>query len=198
MSNLVFPTLPGARIALSRAPTWESTVQKSVSGCSVALTAFTYPIWKYSLQFEFLRSGAEAELQAIVGFFNRHYGRTDTWLFDDDEDNTATAEVFGVGDGTTREFWLTRIFGGFIEPVTDTRTLTAITINGVATTAYVAATGGKITFATAPAAGAQLRWTGTYYRRCRFDDDVLDTDRFLYQLWEARSVAFVTAKVRPA
>lgn len=198
MSNLVFPALPGVQIDVTRTPMWESTVQQSVSGCSVALTAYTFPLWRYTLAFEFLRSGAEAELQALVGFFNRHGGRTDTWLYNDDEDNTAIDEQFGIGNGATSQYWLGRAFGGFVEPVTDVNVLDEVTVGGVATTAYVLGAGGRIQFATAPAIGAALRWSGTFYRRCRFDTDSLGVDRFLAQLWRAKSVEFVTVKVRPS
>lgn len=198
MSNLIFPVLPGAQIGITRSPMWESTVQKSVSGCSVALTAYTYPLWKYTLNFEFLRSGTEVELQSIVGFFNKHYGNTDTWLFEDDEDNTVTAEPFGIGDGVTKKFWLARSFGGFTEPVTDTKSITDLTVNGTSTGAYSQSNGGAINFTNAPANGAILRWTGTFYRRCRFENTSLETERFLDRLWQAKSVDFITAKVRPA
>jgi len=249
MSNLIFPALPGVSIEVSKTPLWKSTVHESVSGCQVSASAMTYPRWRYKLRYEFLRSGAQAELQQLVGFFNRHRGRADTWLYFDDEDCIATAQQFGVGDGVTTDFYLVRDFGGFIEPVTDIKRIDSLTVGGVQayrmaedfpgntlsldftristletgpsmdldfTDAsyviweadesllpdalsifeidYTYAGGGRVQFVTAPAAGAPLIWTGEFYRRCRFRDDELDIERFLYLLWKAKTVEFETHK----
>lgn len=219
MSNLIFPALPGVSIEVSKTPLWKSTVHESVSGCQVSASAMTYPRWRYKLRYEFLRSGAQAELQQLVGFFNRHRGRADTWLYFDDEDCIATNQQFGVGDGVTKDFYLVRDFGGFVEPVTDIKTISSVTAGGVPmydslddapaeslsldfTTEtyqvwqndYAYAGGGRIQFTTAPAAGVPLVWTGEFYRRCRFRDDELDIERFLYLLWKAKTVEFETHK----
>lgn len=219
MSNLIFPALPGVSIEVSKTPLWKSTVHESVSGCQVSASAMTYPRWRYKLRYEFLRSGAQAELQQLVGFFNRHRGRADTWLYFDDEDCIATNQQFGVGDGVTKDFYLVRDFGGFVEPVTDIKTISSVTAGGVPmydslddapaeslsldfTTEtyqvwqndYAYAGGGRIQFTTAPAVGVPLVWTGEFYRRCRFRDDELDIERFLYLLWKAKTVEFETHK----
>lgn len=249
MSNLIFPTLPGVSIEVGKTPIWKSTVHESVSGCQVSASSMTYPRWRYRLSYEVLRSGAQAELQQLVGFFNRHRGRADTWLFFDDEDCVATDQQFGVGDGVTTDFYLVRGFGGFIEPVTDIKTISSVTAGGVPmygsaaeypgetlscdftrisslesgpsldldfSTAnynvwepdtsllpdalsvlgldYVYAGGGRVQFAAAPAAGVPLCWSGEFYRRCRFVEDELDVERFLYRLWKAKTVEFETHK----
>lgn len=196
MSDLVFPSLPGVSIEVSRSPVWESALQRSVSGCAVAITAYTFPLWKYRLRFELLRSGAEAELQQIAGFFNKHHGRVDTWRFFDEEDCTAIDQPFGAGDGVNRDFYLVRDFGGFVEPVRDVQAISVLKEAGVSTGAYTNLGSGHIQMAVAPAAGHVLTWSGTYYRRCRFDLDMLDLERFLYQLWKARTVQFSTEKGR--
>lgn len=219
MSNLIFPTLPGVSIEVGKTPIWKSTVHESVSGCQVSASSMTYPRWRYRLNYEVLRSGAQAELQQLVGFFNRHRGRADTWLFFDDEDCVATDQQFGVGDGVTTDFYLVRDFGGFIEPVTDVKTISSVTAGGVPMhdlleeaaaeslsldfltgtyqvwqADYAYAGGGRVQFATAPAAGVPLRWSGEFYRRCRFVEDELDVERFLYRLWKAKTVEFETHK----
>lgn len=219
MSNLIFPTLPGVSIEVGKTPIWKSTVHESVSGCQVSASSMTYPRWRYRLSYEVLRSGAQAELQQLVGFFNRHRGRADTWLFFDDEDCVATDQQFGVGDGVTTDFYLVRGFGGFIEPVTDIKTISSVTAGGVPMhdlleeaadeslsldfltgtyqvwqADYAYAGGGRVQFATAPAAGVPLRWSGEFYRRCRFVEDELDVERFLYRLWKAKTVEFETHK----
>lgn len=219
MSNLVFPSeLPGIKIEMSRTPVWKTTVHESVSGCETAIGSMTYPKWRYKLEFEVLRAGAEAELQQLVGFFNRHGGRADTWLFLDEEDHTVVDQQFGLGDGVTTTFYLYRESGGFVEPVTDIKTISSVTVlptssdslsmelsnevidigEGLALTIfkndYTYAGGGRIQFTTAPAAGVPLRWSGEFYRRCRFKDDMLNADRFLYHLWKVRAIEFDTSR----
>lgn len=54
-----------------------------------------------------------------------------------------------------------------------------------ALTAYTLGASGAITFGVAPAAGAQLSWTGSYYKRVRFDDDELDLRHEGGGLWTA-------------
>ncbi len=54
--------------------------------------------------------------------------------------------------------------------------------------------GGVVTLAVAPATSAFLTWSGTYYWRCRFEDDQTAFQNFLYQLWEAKQVRFRTVK----
>lgn len=365
MSNLVFPTLPGASIDVKRSPSWESNVQRSVSGRSIGITAFTYPLWKYRVSFEFLRADSVGELEEIVGFFNKHRGRTDTWLFLDEDDYLVANQQIGLGDGVTTSFQLVRSYGGFVEPITEPKQFDSVKVGGVekssaprtnifkhsteadtnngwflgtnltrigkttapdgsntatvystgstgnafvqqlvslaANTTYTLsvwaklisgsapsagaliisdhdidgsgtitagertqlgwsgldgtwrrfsltftniaavsagqylctefgngaqiaiwgaqletgtlatafiptsenpvtitdfshAGGGRILFATPPAAGLAITWSGQFYRRCRFDDDALDTEKFLYRLWRAKSVDFTTEK----
>ncbi len=49
---------------------------------------------------------------------------------------------------------------------------------------------GLVTFASAPAAGAALAWTGYFGFLCRFDGDDLDFEQFMSNLWKADSVKF--------
>jgi hypothetical protein len=49
---------------------------------------------------------------------------------------------------------------------------------------------GAVTFATPPATGAALAWTGYFAFLCRFDGDDLDFEQFMASLWKADSVKF--------
>lgn len=53
---------------------------------------------------------------------------------------------------------------------------------------------GLVTFAVAPAASAALTWTGNFYRRCRFLGDALDTSKFMADLFDAKTVKFISVK----
>ena len=54
---------------------------------------------------------------------------------------------------------------------------------------------GLVTFLTgAPVNGSYVTWTGNYYWRARFDLDSIDFEQFMYQLWKAHTVSFVSVK----
>lgn len=194
MSNLVLPSLPGVTIDIRRAPEWQSTIQTSVSGRSLGLTAYSYPLWKYRLSYEFLRTGALAELEQIVAFFNLHRGRTDTWLFFDSDDGTVVDQQIALGDGSTTSFQLVRAIGGYIEPIFNVKQFNNVKVGGTPTGAYSNAGGGRILFAAPPASGQPITWSGQFYRRCRFDADLMETERFLNGLWKLQKLEFTTVK----
>lgn len=54
---------------------------------------------------------------------------------------------------------------------------------------------GLVSFATAPASGVSLAWTGLFSFLCRFDDDSLDFEQFMQNLWRLESLKF--RSVRP-
>lgn len=193
MSQLVFPNLPGIAIERTRSPEWTDIVHRAISGRAVALSPMTTPNWRYKLKFEFLRAGAEAELQAIVGLFNQMHGRADTFLFDDVDDNAASNQQFALGDGNTTSFRLVRSYAGFIEPVLAVKGTPQIRVGGAIVTP-LAILDGIVTLSAPPAAGVALTWTGSFYWRCRFDSGTLDTERFLHQLWKLNSLTFTTEK----
>lgn len=130
MSNEIYPTLPGLTFGVQRnvlAP--PVTIKTTPSQREYRARDATLPRYRYTLGYEFLRSAAAwAELQTLVGFFNRHGGSFDDFLFEDPDDHTATAAAFGIGDGTTTAFQLLRSFGAFSEPVRDLNGAPTITI----------------------------------------------------------------------
>ena len=198
MSTAVLPNLKGLTFPVKKTPTWRTKIQTAVSGKETRIGLWSYPIYDYDLPHAYLRSDAtNIELQTLVDFYNARNGPFDTWLFNDPDDNTATLMPFGIGDGSTTAFQLTRtlISSGFSEPVSAPNTITQVRVNGSATGAYsLNSTTGVITFTVAPAAAAALDWTGTYYWRCRFKDDTFNVEKFLNQFWEAKSLKFVNVK----
>ena len=81
MSNAVLPTLPGLEWEVRQTPTFSTDVHASLSGKEVAYQYMQYPVWEFETSYEFLRAGAELELQTLCGFFLVHGGRFDTWLY---------------------------------------------------------------------------------------------------------------------
>ena len=129
-----------------------------------------------------------------MAFFNARSGSFDSFLWTDPDDNSVTAQSFGAGDGSTISFQLTRTFGGYAEPVFDTNSTPAISVNGVLKTAgtdYTISSTGVVTFAAAPGSTLPLTWTGTYYRRVRFASDSAEFAQFLKNLWELKAVELI-------
>jgi uncharacterized protein (TIGR02217 family) len=157
-----------------------------------------YPRYQYTLAYDVLRDSAtHQEYRTLLGFFNLMKGGFDTFLFTDPDDYTVTDMQFGTGNGSTTAFQLFRTFGGFADPVFDLNGAPAIKVNGVTKSAgsdYNIGSTGVVTFAAAPANGANLAWTGSFYWRCSFADDSMDIDKFMYQLWQAKKVVLKTMK----
>ena len=195
MSDALYPSdLPGITYGTTRSvlapPVRVRTTpsQREYRSRSATLTRYGY-----TLVYNFLRaSAARAELQRLVGFYNARGGPFDSFLFQDVDDCTAAAEPFGVGNGTLRTFQLLRSMGGFVEPVDAVAAGAVIKVGSTVTA--VTFSGGLVTFASAPAAAAALTWSGTFYRRVRFDGDKLDTTRFMRQLYEAKRVQLIATR----
>lgn len=196
MSDAVFPSLPGLKWNIKRTPVWKTLMQESVSGKESSVSLMSYPLRRYSLAYEFLRAGAEAELQTLEGFFNLRRGRHDTFLYNDPDDYSVTDQSFGTATGTTAPFQLIRTRGGFTEPVQALNGTPAIKVAGVAKTEsvdYTRSATGLITPLSAWT-GA-LTWSGTYYWRCRFLRDESEFDQFLKDLWSLNRIEFRTVKL---
>lgn len=197
MSDAVFPTLPGLKWNVKRTPIWKTLSEEAVSGKEASVALMTYPLRRYTLSYELLRAGALAELEQLEGFFNARRGRHDTWLYHDPDDNAVTDQSFGTGNGTQTVFYLARTRGGFTEPVQALNGAPTIKVAGAtkATPAdYSISATGAVTFTSPPANGAALTWTGSYYWRCKFLQDIAEFDQFMKNLWQLGRIEFRTFK----
>ncbi len=200
MSSSIFPTLPGITWNITRAPKFATKVQQSVGGQTIAAAFQPYPIWRWQLEFEFLRTyGAFTEWQTLAGFFNSLLGAWDTFLYHDPEDYTVTAQLIGTGTGSLTTFQLGRTLGGYLfEPIynTDTTNQTVkIYKNGVlqtVTTNYTISASGLVTFTSAPANGLAITWTGDFYWRCRMESDSTEFGMFAQHFWQAKQLSFLS------
>jgi len=211
VSLLVFPTLPGLDIKVSRTPLYKTSIQEASSGAELRASRHTYPRYRYTLDLNFLRSTAAwTEFQTLFGFIGRHMGSFDSFLFTDPEDSTVTAHPFGVGDGTTTQFQLQRslvpsaslpaaasrsywpVIGDGYEPVFELNGAASVYVGGTLTTVTIL--NGLVTFSSAPALAAVLTWTGSFYRRCRLASDEQDAERIVSQIWESKSLELISVK----
>jgi hypothetical protein len=207
MSDAVFPDLQGLTYPIKRTPTWNTLQQKGLTGIPKFFQLYTYPWYEFTLIFSYLedRNVESDDIQTLMGFFNTVGGAGQDFLFADPlfEDNTAFNLEFGTGNGSSTTWYLTKTYGGFIEPVfgikdapTITSTVSGTTTTLTAGTDYTWSTKGLITFATAPVSGAVLRWTGTWYYRCHFKEDTAEFDTIFYRGHSLDELTLVSVKLQ--
>jgi uncharacterized protein (TIGR02217 family) len=199
MSDVVFPAeFAGLKFERGKVPGFETKVQTAVSGRELRSSFQSAPLWNFRLSYEVLREVAAVdELRTLAGFFMSRRGMWDNWLYTDPDDNAVTNHQFAICNGTATQFQLTRPFGYgshvFLEPVENVNVITNIKRNDVVLATpgdYSVGPTGIVTFTSAGTNGHTLKWTGTYYFRCRFLHDMLDLNRFLYQLWDLKKLEF--------
>jgi uncharacterized protein (TIGR02217 family) len=192
MSLPVFPTLKGTTWSRTRAPHWKTLIQETASGKEARVGLMSYPIWIWTLNFEYL---PYTDFLSLLGLFNACQGSLSPFLFYDPYDYASNNQVIGVGDNLTTNFQLIRSFASFVEPVQAPKTW-GITVNGNANNAYTMGNNtGIVSFNAAPAFGANIGWNGTYYWRCRFMEDAYDFEEWAYRLWELKKMQFRQDKV---
>ena len=192
MTIPTFPTLIGQAFPFIRKPLWQTLTLSSVSGRRARYPLRNIPQYQFSLVYDLLRSGPfYSELQSLMGFYNLMRGSYGVFQFNYADDNTATNNLFGVGDGSSTTFQLMRSYGGVTEPVFAPVT-TAVYVNGTQAANYSLSPTGMVTFTTPPSGGAQLTWTGTFNWLCRFDDDSVEFSKFADQFWEVQKITFTT------
>jgi uncharacterized protein (TIGR02217 family) len=196
MSNSIFPVLPGLGWSVKKTPSFKTMSQEVASGKEIRLAMMTYPIWTFGLTYEVLRgANGFSEVQTLAGFFCEMLGCYDSFLFDDVSDNTATTVQFGVGDGVTTKFQLVRPIGGFAEPIQNLNGTPTIYDNGLTPGAYTIGSTGIVTFNTTPTSEHILTWTGAYYFRCRFLQDLAEFDQFMSNLWTLKKLEMKSVKL---
>lgn len=192
MSNVLLPTLPGLTWNTTKAPRFNTGIQTAVDLSEVRVSFAATPVWDFTRSYDMLRDNvANNELEQLGGFFLSRYGSWDSWLFLDVDDSIALLEPFGTGDGVTTAFQLKRAFGAFTESVKNVANAPAIYKAGVLQGAnYSVSNTGLVTFTPAPGANVALTWSGTYYFRCRFNEDAQEYRQFMSKLWDLRTFEF--------
>jgi hypothetical protein len=199
MSSLVFPSFPGMDIAIKRTAIFATKVQTASSGKELRASFQSAPRYRYVLPLNFLRqavlNAATDEVATLLAIFNAAKGRWDSFLLTDAYSNTATAQNIGTGTGLAGQTTQIDDIDGF--PIADFNGAPAVSVNGVLktlTTDYTINAAGLITWVTNPGNGLAITWSGSYYRRVRFDADELDFERFLDRVWEAKAIPLLSVK----
>lgn len=207
MSNSALPLMPGLTWPMVKQPSFNTKVQRAVSGKEYRAAFMQYPLYTFTLSYSVLRDGllpdgvTYAELATLAGFYLARQGSFDSFLYTDPSDNLVTAQQFGTGDGVTTLFPLKRTYGagGFTadDLVQNVNAITGIYDNGTPVVQgagpgkYTIDSSGNVTFGTAPVAAHVLTWTGAYYYRCRFVRDSVDFSGFGNKLWDLKQLQFV-------
>lgn len=201
----LFPEMRGEQWDVIHKPEFVSKVQHSESGRELRSAYRVNPLWYITMTYDIFKDTAtnvdfalDFAIQRILGFFMKHLGSFGNFLFTNPRDHIVTAEVFGSGDGVTKSFQLVRAYGAggftFTENVMNVKTLADVLINGASVNGAVNGSTvidnpcvvdqyGMATFRDAPAGGASLAWSGEFYYRCRFQDDLLDFTNFMSRFW---------------
>ncbi|MEI6730819.1 MAG: DUF2460 domain-containing protein [Pseudomonadota bacterium] len=202
MSTAILPSLVGLGFDVVRTPKWDTRIQQSISGKETRIAMQSYPRWQWDLTYNILRSGsAFAELQQLVGFFNQRQGMFDTFLYQDADDKSVTAQGLGLGDGVTRTFSLVRNFGGFVEPILAPNVVSNVYLNGVlqspanySVAGWGSANPGVITFVTAPSGSVSISADFSYYFPVRMTVDSVAFSLFISGHYKAKKFSFISVK----
>jgi Conserved hypothetical protein 2217 (DUF2460). len=147
MSNVQFPAMPGLRWNVTRTPQFNTTVSRHTSGREARVSNFAHPLWKWEMEYEFLREGnGYAELETLCGFFLQRQGQFDTFLYADPTESNVRVPNTTVNNGTGAQ----TVFTISAQPQ-------HVFVNGVEQFAPAwTATSTTLTFASAPANGALI------------------------------------------
>ena len=170
-------------------PEFATVIQEAVSGQEQRVKVWAKCRARYDIAYSVLNSeDPVGSYQAVLALFYAHNGRFRPFRFKDWGDYQASNTYFGTGDGTQTTFQLARHYDpsevllGTPGPLTYRReiyllaTTPAIKKNGVTltpTTDYSINSTGLVTFVAAPAAAADLTWSGEFDIAVRFDEDYL-------------------------
>lgn len=195
MSNVLFPALPGLSFDVKRTPVWKTRLQESVSGKETRQADWSYPRWKWSFPYDLLRDTAsQQELRTLVGFFLQRQGMYDSFLLQDADDYTVTGQPIGTGTGAQTQYQLVRTYGGFVEPMKEPNSISALKVNG-SSAPFTHLGSGLVQFNSAPANGTALTADFTYYFRARFEvDDIGDLAKFADKLWKLGRLELISLK----
>jgi uncharacterized protein (TIGR02217 family) len=197
-----FPALPGQGWSVHKKPSWSTIVAPHVSGREVRFANYEYPLWEFEVTFDGLGSdsvsypslGAQS-LQSLMGLFLQCQGQFGAFLYTDPTDNAVTAQAIATGDGSTEIFAFVRSLGGFTEPVGWVTSVSNIYLDGVnQASGWSLTTPNRLVFASAPSSGVAITASFAFAFECRFDDDALDFEEFIQNLWKLESLKFKSVR----
>ncbi len=148
---------------------------------------------------------SETELGTLLAFFRARRGAARGFRLTDPYDFSSNGmagtptmldQPIGIGDGTTASFQLVKIYGDGtdpqVRPITRPRQETIlVSVDGAADPGWTLGEKGRIVFAVAPGAGAEIRAGFLFDVPVRFAEDRLDISGAAFMAGEAPSVPLV-------
>jgi uncharacterized protein (TIGR02217 family) len=186
----------GLTFNVTRTPRYNTARHPSPGGKETRVSLQQYPLIHFELDYELLRDDlAVSDLKALVGLFNSTQGRLGSFLFQDPDFNTVSAQPFGTGTGSTATlFQLVATYKnssgpGANEIIQNLNGTPQLFDNGtlINPATYTIGPTGIVQFTSSPPiAGHALTWSGGFYYRCAFDDDEIDWTKFMSKWWQAK------------
>jgi uncharacterized protein (TIGR02217 family) len=163
---------------------------------SISIALAQYPRWRFTLsipQMQGRLDDSTSPIALITGLFLICKGKAGSFLIQDTSDYQVLAYTFGVGDGTSKTFQLTRPVGDAVDIVQNVNGLPVISVSGVPTTAFTLDSRGVCTFNVAPPAAAPLSWTGNFDFRVKFSSDTMqDLQEFFSDRWAISTLELIS------
>lgn len=167
-------------------PTFRNVIQESISGNEQRFAQWTKCRGVGDLTYGLLTSSDPlGDFKAILSLYRAHFGSLYPFRFRDWSDYQAVNSIFGTGNGTATAFQLSMTYDPqaillgtagtyfYVRDITLLASTPVIKVNNVVTAAYAISDSGLVTFTSAPAAAAQLTWSGEFDVPVRFDTDTL-------------------------
>lgn len=170
-------------------PSFKNVIQEAVSGNEQRFAQWTKCRGTGDLSYAILESNDPVgDFRAVLALYRAHFGSLYPFRFKDWSDYQATDELFGNGNGSTKDFQLVKTYDPsqillgvpgslfYVRSITLVTGTPTIMIDGVAktpSTDYTISSSGVVSFVSAPAGSTELTWTGEFDVPVRFDTDNL-------------------------
>jgi uncharacterized protein (TIGR02217 family) len=171
------------------APAWKNVIQEAIAGNEQRFAKWSKCRAVGNVAYGLLGSSDHTgDFSAIMAIYRAHIGSIYPFRFKDWSDFQCTDENFGTGDASTLTFQLTKTYDpGLILLNSSGRTYVrditlvaygttpTIKVDGTTKTPvsdYTISSAGVVTFASAPANGKAITWTGEFDVPTRFDGNI--------------------------
>lgn len=225
MAEVYLPSdLPGLTYHIDRVPQF-STAVEVLNGRVRANAIQDQPSYRWRLTYDFIKRptipGSPPTIisgpNELASFIFARRVNWDYFYYRDPDDCSVTAMHFGIGDGATTDFQVSRTLSATYQFTENIYAVGGVNWRGIADlsqrppiidsapTFYVNGSPGSLVgngvdrfgivrFASAPGAGLPLTWTGFFYFRCHFVAETIDFAEFMHNFWETKSLEFETTK----
>ncbi len=202
---IVYPSLPGRGYSTHVKPkAFNMPTAVMDSGARIDLSLSDTPLLDFELTYNFLRGQGfqygSLEFKTMFVFFMQLNGNAGRFLFPWEDDREVSSQLIATADGVGHTFPLVRTIsaGGFstTEPIgyVDLTLPFRVYDDGVEISNYTVITTQPVNqildIGYTPTAGHEIRVDMSYFYYCNFPADSLDFEKFMYSLWNLKTVQF--------